>query len=156
MFQPLRAAALSAALFSVTAFIAPANATPIIPVFDEFGDLPVATFGGSGIPTDPTAITFLTDDDTGFTATLGLSATPRFGNEPLTAVDGVYTAQTGSNDGTPGNPGSQSTWNFNFFIAVDTLTPFSIAELGLRFLYDLDPGVGTPEAELGVPWRRIP
>ena len=56
------------------------------PVFDVFGPLSEATFGGGGIPNDNMAITTITTgaDDFKTVITLGLSATRRHSNPALT------------------------------------------------------------------------
>jgi hypothetical protein len=129
-----------------------AQALPVSPVFDTFGDLPGATFGGSGIQTDPTAITEFTGLD-GDLVTFGLAATRRF-NNPVLGHDGAgtYSGVTGANDGTPGSTvgGAAATWNFSFYINVDSNMGNTIADYGVSLLYDLDPGVGTDDASLGI------
>ena len=96
----LAAAATASVLWTL---VTPASAAPVVPSFTDFGDLPQATFGGSGIPTDPTAITTFNGIG-GDIVTLGLAATPRFANPPLTNDGaGTYTALAGANDGTPGS-----------------------------------------------------
>ncbi|MEM9147624.1 MAG: hypothetical protein AAGC57_15665 [Pseudomonadota bacterium] len=64
-------------------------AAPVTPSFQRFGDLPQATFGDTGIPTDPTAIRVFDGLD-GDTVTLGLSATERFAT-PAVETDGRET-----------------------------------------------------------------
>ena len=138
--------AIAAVLFSATSAVA----SPISPVFETFGDLTGATFGGTGIPTDPTAITTF-DGIAGDTITIALSATQRFFN-PALGNDGAgtYTALAGTNDGTPGNPGTTSTWNFNYFLSVASRAGRTLADYDLIFYYDLDPGVGTSTADMGT------
>ncbi len=58
------------------------------PKFDSFGPLPAATYGGTGIPNDPSAITTIVDGSN--TITLGLTATPRYYN-PAIKNDGAGT-----------------------------------------------------------------
>lgn len=142
---------LGAAAVSVSmALTSLASAAPLAPTFDTFGDLPQATFGGDGIPTDPTAITTFTGLG-GDTVTMGLAATPRFENPALTNDGaGTYTALAGANDGTPGSTadGSFATWNFSFFISVEG-GGSTLADYNFRLLYDFDPGVDTDESVLG-------
>lgn len=150
MFRCLRIAALSAAISGLSAA---AQAAPVTPTFTDFGLLPGATFGGSGIPNDRVAIsTFSTSD--GSSLTLGLAATERYSNQPVTDDGaGTYTALTGANNGTPGDGGTAAVWNFSFFAE---LTPGrfgttdTLASLGVQLLYDLDPGQGTDRSDLGV------
>ncbi|MDZ7782066.1 MAG: PEP-CTERM sorting domain-containing protein [Halioglobus sp.] len=124
-----------------------AQAAPITVSFDTFDDLAVATFGGSGIPTDPTAITTLTAGPN--TITLGLTAHQRFSNPPLTNNGaGTFFAGPGSNDGTPGNPGNQAIWNFAWYAEIAGGGSFD--DFGFSLLYDFDPGVNTDESALGV------
>ena len=140
--------ATAAVMLGVTA----SQAAPVNPTFDVFGDLPQATFGGTDIPTDPTAITTFNGfgDDI---VTLGLSATQRFNNPPL-ANDGAgtYTALIGSNDGAPGSNSGLigATWNFNFFVDIDGTSGSTIADYGIQLLYDFDPGADTEQSDLGV------
>jgi len=140
----------TAGLLGVTAL---SHAGPVAPTFATFGPTtdidPAVTFGGSGIPTDPTAWTSF-DGNNGDVITLALSATQRFSNPELgNDGNGTYSAEAGANDGTPGSAGIRSTWNFNFYAAV-TGGAGTLADYGIRLLYDLDPGVGTDEADLGV------
>lgn len=123
------------------------HATPIDPTFDVFGDLPGATFGGTGIPTDPTAIRNIEIPAADAAITLGVTAHQRFANPPLSNDGaGTFQALAGANDGTPGNPGTAATWNFAFYAAIDG---GDFEDYLIELLYDLDPGVDTPEADLG-------
>lgn len=146
-----------------------ANAAPIVPGSQSFEDFPGANFGGSGIPTDPTAFSVFTDPNTGDILTLALSATQRF-NNPALGNDGAgtYSAVAGQNDGTPGSTSGTlgTTWNFNWFIgitgpeitndndiganAIFASPTSTIESFGISLLYDMDPGVGTSDTELGV------
>ncbi|MDL2357796.1 MAG: PEP-CTERM sorting domain-containing protein [Pseudomonadota bacterium] len=114
-----------------------AVAGAITPTFDTFTNLPGATFGGHGIPTDPTAITRVGN------LTLGLAATPR------------YTAGTLANNGagtyfaTPG-VGLQaglSTWNFDYYLS----DPTGLGGAGMTYalLYEFNPGVNTDSTQFG-------
>jgi len=127
-------------------------AAPITPTFDTFGDLPGATFGGTGIPTDPVAITTIIVG--GDTITLGLSAHSRFLNPAVTDDGaGTYTAVTGANFGDPtfgtmpsGDFGA--TWNVGTYI--DISGGGSFADYLFEFVYDFDPGAGTDELLHGL------
>lgn len=136
---------LTAAALSLSAAFA--HAAPVDPIFDTFGNLPGATFGGTGIPTDPTAITTFGTAGGG-TATIALSATPRFSN-PAVGNDGAgtYFAQAGAAVGGPSST-LGALWNFNFFAEV-TGSNETVGDLGLTLLYDFDPGTDTDEALLG-------
>lgn len=110
----------------------------ITPQYDSFTNLPGATFGGKGIPTDPTAITRVGS------LTLGLAATPR------------YTAGTLANNGagtyfaTPGvglKP-DYSTWNFDFYLRDTT----GLGKQGMTYslLYEFNPGSNTNVTQFGT------
>src|SRR5262245_45974238 len=90
-----------------------AFAAPVTPTFDTFGNLD-ATWGGSGNPHDPVAVTTFTDGNNN-TVTLGLAAQQRYFN-PTVGNDGngTYYALTGANQGGPGNPSAftGALWNF--------------------------------------------
>lgn len=133
----------------LTVLSSPLTAAPIIPVFDTFGPLPGATFGGTGIPNDAVAIA--TFAGTGLdTFTIGISAHERFENAPVSDNGaGVYTVQTGSNFGDPTfntmpSPLLGATWNIGTYVRVDgggTLDAYDI-----RLVYDFDPAPGTDES----------
>lgn len=113
-------------------------AAPVTPTFTTFSNLANATYGGTGIPTNPSAIT------TFDTLTLGLAAHQRFVG-PNLAHDGAgtYFAPPGFGNGTA------SKWNFSFYVNDSAST---LAQTGLTFkiLYDFDPGVNTDESQLGI------
>lgn len=146
---------LAAVSFSV-GLLGSALAAPVTPTFGTFGDLSQATFGGNGIPTDPTAFDVFSLGN-GQSLTLGLAATPRFNNADLgNDGAGTYSAVAGLNDGTPGSTAGLlgTTWNFSFFAGI-TGTPtgqleFDLGSLGLELFYDFDPGAGTDRSELGT------
>lgn len=134
-----------AAVFAaaMVGFAATASATP---TFDTFGPLPQATFGGMGIPND--AVAQSSFEGTGI---LALSATERFSNPPVGDNGaGTYSAEPGFNDGTPGSTSGLlgSLWNFNFYIEAPTGQVLEDFIFTLR--YDFDPGLNTPESELGT------
>jgi len=126
-------------------FAGAANSTP---VFDFFGPLPQATFGGSGIPNDPVAVRVFEAE--GLTITLGLAATPRFSNpNPTNDGAGTFFAQPGSNFGGAGESMTEGAlWNFSYFMSIEGGATF--ADFDFKVLYDFDPGANTPEANLGV------
>ena len=116
------------------------------PVFDSFGALPEATFGGSGIPNDAVAIstfTLNTASEETVTVKLGLTATERFSNPPLgNDGAGTFFAGTGANLGGPGNPSSTlgATWNVGYFIGLAGGTFGDIADLvTIELRYDTSP-----------------
>jgi hypothetical protein len=134
-FTPSR---LFAAFVLSSASIA-AIAAPVTPTYTSFANLPGATYGGSGIPTDPSAIT------TAGNLTLALAATqrltgPNLGNDGA----GTYFAIPGAS-GTP----LRTTWNFDFYIN-DSQQLLAANGLSYKLLYDFDPGVNTDESQMGV------
>ena len=149
------AGAIPALVFSLSlGAVTGAHAGSINPTFQSFGDLNAATsttvdFTGDGIPTDPSAIATFAGSN-GDTLLLGLTAHQRFANPPLgNDGAGTYSAQAGANDGTPGNPGNRATWNFAWFAEVIGENGSTLNDYGVTLLYDLDPGIGTDESDLG-------
>ncbi len=137
------------AMIASVSLSAAANAAPIGPTFQTFGDLQNATstsvtFSGSGIPTNPAAYSVFTAGN-GDELVLGLIATPRFSNPtPTNDGAGTYTATAGLN-------GGRATWNFSYFAEIiDNGGGSTFADFNTVLLYDLDPGVDTDEADLGV------
>ncbi|MEM9253456.1 MAG: PEP-CTERM sorting domain-containing protein [Planctomycetota bacterium] len=136
--------------FTLSAVLIPASlvATGVgaVPIFDDFGPFPQATFGGSGIPNDAVAFSEqIANDDT--MVTIALAASQRFTNPPLgNDGAGTYFATPGSNapNGTLG-----ALWNFNSYVEIDgggeTIEDFEVS-----LLYDMDPAFNTPVADLGV------
>ncbi|GIK98813.1 MAG: hypothetical protein BroJett029_30220 [Alphaproteobacteria bacterium] len=147
--RAIAAAGLAAA--TITASGA-AWAASVTPTFDEFGTLPGATFGGTGIPNDAVAITTITDG--GNTITLGLTAHQRYSNPALSNNGaGVFTAGAGANFGDPDSPTGPSaylgaTWNFAYY--VDIAGGGTLNDYVVDLLYDFDPGTGTDESAHGV------
>jgi len=133
--------------FATAAVIGQVGAAPITPTFGTFGNLAGATFGGTDIPTDPTAIRTITVGSD--TITLGLTAHPRYSNPSLTNDGlGTYFATPGLNDGLVGNPTLGATWNFAFYVSI--AGGGDLGDYSFRLLYDLDPGVGTDSSSMGV------
>lgn len=133
---------LAVALFS-TASIS-ALAAPVRPTYTTFANLPGATYGGKGIPTDPTAITTFGN------VTLGLTATQRGAGPNLRNNGaGTFYAATGSQPGFP----PRATWNFDYYISDSG----GFADDGLTFklLYDFNTGIDTDQSKLGV-WNLAP
>ncbi|MEO1128087.1 MAG: hypothetical protein AAFX05_00095 [Planctomycetota bacterium] len=115
-----------------------ASATPI---FDVFGPLPQATFGGTGIPNDEVAAGMQIEDGD-VTITIALSATQRFSNPALTNDGaGTYFATPGSNFGGAGESSSEGAlWNFNYYIEVEGIngaTP-QLTDYQIDLFYDFD------------------
>lgn len=118
------------------------HAGPVTPTYTTFGNLAGATWGGSGIPTDPAAIT------TSGGVTVALIAHQRFANPALgNNGAGTYFATAGMNDGLDTVPHSvAATWNFGFYINLGTALATSYQ---IDLFYDLDGGVGTDLADMG-------
>jgi len=119
-----------------------ASAAPVDPQYTRFGPLPAATYGGSGIPNNPSAVT-----EAG-TLTLGLTAHQRY-TGPNLANDGAGTYF--ANPGTSVSPSNVqgSTWNVGFYL---NNSQGSLADSGYTFklLYDFNTGVDTDESQLGI------
>jgi hypothetical protein len=129
---------LIAALVLGSASIA-AAAAPITPTYTTFSNLAGATYGGSGIPTDPSAIT------TAGTLTLGLAATQRYVGPNLgNDGKGTYFA----NPGVAGTP-ARATWNFDFYLN-DSAQNLNANGLTYKLFYDFNPGTGTDQSQLGM------
>lgn len=127
-----------------------ASAASVTPNFDTFGNLTtlsggVVDFGGSGIPTDPAAVTnFEVANGTGGTdnVRVGIIATPRFGSPtPSNDGAGTYTVMAGE------SATGLSLWNFSFYAET---SGNSLSGLGLKLYYDLDPTVGNDLSTMGV------
>lgn len=137
--------ALSFGLASGSAYAAP--------IFDYFGPLDEATFGGTGIPNDEVAVAsqFVDGDNL---ITVAMSATQRFFN-PALGNDGAgtYVATPGSNFGGPGSTSTTegALWNWNTFIRVEGIngaTPV-LTDYQIDIYYDFDTGEDTGIADLG-------
>lgn len=92
-----------------------AMAVGVTPTYDTFGPLSGATFGGTGNPTDPVAIT--TINNGGNTITLGLAAQQRYFNPTVgNNSAGTYFATPGQNNGLGSSSYQGATWNFDYYI----------------------------------------
>lgn len=123
------------------AAVSVASAAHAVPVFDQFGPLSQATFGGMGIPNDEVAASIqIVDGDV--TITVALSATQRFSNPALTNDGlGTYFATPGSNFGGMGESTNEGAlWNFNYYIEVvgsNGATPV-LTDYQIDLFYDFD------------------
>lgn len=116
-----------------------ASAAPISPTFTSFGLLSGATFGGSGIPNDPAAITTIGG------LTLALSATQRFSGPNLQNNGaGTYSAPAGVSQVAPSPADPYALWNFNAYVSGATAT------MAFRLFYDFDPSVGNDQSTHGT------
>lgn len=123
------------------------------PLYDTFGPLDDATFGGTGIPNDEVAISSQFSNGTSL-ITVAMSATQRYGNPALTNDGlGTYFAGAGSNTG-PGSPaGTQegALWNFNYYINIDGGgSGETLADYDITLFYDFDPAFDNGPAGLGM------
>ncbi|MEM6459096.1 MAG: hypothetical protein AAF710_06865 [Planctomycetota bacterium] len=120
------------------------------PIFDSFGLLPQATFGGTDIPNDAVAAStqFV---DSGVVITLGLTATPRFSAAPAVTNDGQGRFFAEAGNGPVGSDNeSTAQWNFGFYIEVDDPTGGkSLDDYDITLFYDFDPGQDTPTTVMG-------
>lgn len=99
-----------------------------------FGPLPVATFGGSGIPNNAV----MTNTFGG--VTLGLTATARFAQPTVTNNGaGTYYALPGL------DAPSRAKWNFDFYVGGTNVGNYTY-----KLVYDFDPSINTPSAQLGA------
>jgi len=129
---------LACSLFSASAAFA------LTPNYQTFGDLSGATFGGSGIPTDPTAFSVFSDQ--GRTVTIGLTAHQRYSNPALTNDGaGTFFATPGTNNGTPNQIGTTATWNFAYYVSVSgpVGSIVTLASYDFRLDYEFNPASGS-------------
>lgn len=124
--------------------------------YGDFGDLPGANFGGTGIPNNAVAATnVIIDGDNKIT--IALTAHQRYSNPAVTNDGaGTYFAQTGANNGLDGASPAHSTaatWNFAYYMNIeDIVTPNDSPKLGdykFTLYYDFDPGADTGNAAMG-------
>ncbi len=138
-------------LCALSLFVMVANNASASPLYDTFGPLPQATFGGTGIPNTEVAISSQFSNGTSL-ITVAMSATQRYGNPALTNDGaGTYFAGAGSNTG-PGSPpgtGVGALWNFNFYINIDSTTE-TLADYDIQIFYDFDPAFDNGPAGLGT------
>jgi hypothetical protein len=103
------------------ALVAGSASASITPIYTTFGTLPGATFGGTGIPNTPAAVTYYTDSS-GAQLTMGLIATARHATNPAPTNDGAgtYFAVNGIDAGTA----NDGRWNFDFFMGGSNVDNF--------------------------------
>lgn len=144
---------ISATLLCGALSLSSVQAAPITVGGTNFGNITTldgsaVTFGGSGIPTDATVFSDLTDG-LGNTLRLGLSITPRF-SAPTPTNDGMgtFTVEPGVSADT------RTLWNFSFFAEVQGQV--TLDDIGLTLAYDLDSGAGTDLADMGMINLSVP
>jgi hypothetical protein len=148
------ATALLGSLFFLLAVALLTSATAqATPIYDTFGPLDGATFGGTGIPTTEVAISSqFYDGDVEII--VAMSATQRYTN-PVVTNDGAgtYFATTGSNFGGAGQSATLGAlWNFNYYMKVvgsNGATP-KLTDYQFDLYYDFEPGLDTLPGALGV------
>lgn len=124
------------------------------PLFDTFGPLTGANFGGVGIPNDSVAISsvFEYDDGAGNLnfITVAMNATQRYSNPVVTNDgNGTFFAGAGSNTGGAGeSPDTGALWNFNYYI--DVSGPGKLADWDIKLYYDFNPAFDNGPVNLGV------
>ncbi len=97
------------------------GALAAVTVTSSFGALPGATFGGSGISNQKVAITTIVDGNR--TITLGLTATPRYSNNPEVATNGFdgsgigtfYAVSGGDTYSGSNSNANYARWNVSFY-----------------------------------------
>jgi hypothetical protein len=146
---------LSKAVCAVSCTLAFAWSTPntvlATPIYDTFGPLPEATFGGQGIPNDEVAVSDqVVNGNT--TLTIAMSATQRYSNPPLTNDGaGTYFATTGSNFGGANESTTEGAlWNFNFYVDVAGTDGLELTDFQIDMYYDFDPAFDNGPTGLGV------
>lgn len=140
------------ALFAISFSLLAISSSHATPIYDTFGPLDGATFGGTGIPTTEVAISsqFVDGDNE---ITVAMSATQRFSNPVVTNNGaGTYFATTGSNFGGAGESTTEGAlWNFNYYMKVEGsngATP-KLTDYQIDLYYDFDTGFDTPLGSLG-------
>ena len=110
------------------------------PLYQDFGALDEATFGGAGIPNEEVAISTFVNGSTSIT--VAMSATQRFSNAEVTNDgNGTYFARPGSNFGGDGESGNEGAlWNFNYYITIDSTTE-TLLNYQIDIFYDFDPAL---------------
>lgn len=133
-----KAAMAMAALSALSSFAAPIGVS-----YETFGNLAGATYGGNGIPTDPSAIRNIPTATGAPAATIGLIAHQRYDAPALTNNGaGTYFAQPGVSTTAPSPADPYATWN----VGVYATNP----AFNYKLFYDFDPAAGTDEAAHGV------
>ncbi len=122
-----------------------------IPLYDTFGPLTGANFGGTGIPNGSVAISSQFEDGVNL-ITVAMNATQRFSN-PVVTNDGLGTffATTGSNTGGAGeSPTTGALWNFNYYINVTGPAGVKLTDYDIKLYYDFNPAFDNGPVNLGV------
>jgi len=141
---------ISSGVAAVVITLASATASAV-PLFDVFGPLDEATFGGTGIPNQKVAVSRQFEDGNTL-ITVAMSATQRFSNPALTNDGaGTYFANAGSNFGGAGESATEGAlWNFNFYVDIDGPAGAKLTDYDINLFYDFDPAFDNGPAGLGV------
>ena len=131
-----------------------AHAVPVLPTYATFGPFNgtannPATFGGVGIPTDPSAVRTFSQDN-GNLITLALTAYQRNCSPPLTGKsNGKFKATPGKNAKNCAVPAEPEAATFDFGYYLDLGTAKFNDLVGASLFYDLDPAVGNDISTYG-------
>jgi len=138
-----------------------AHAVPVVPSYATFGPFNgtvknPATYGGVGIPTDPSAFRTFSQDG-GNLITLALTAYQRRCSPPLTGkANGQFKATTGRNTldcAAPSLP-QAATFDFGYYLDLGN-TDFANL-VGVQLFYDLDPKIGNDISTYGrIDFKKI-
>ena len=153
----------SITLALVAAATVTAHAVPVVPSYATFGPFNgtsknPATYGGVGIPTDPSAFRTFSQDG-GNLITLALTAYQRSCSPPLTGkANGKFQATTGRNTvnvncAAPSLP-QAATFDFGYYLDLGN-TDFANL-VGAQLFYDLDPAIGNDISTYGrIDFKKI-
>lgn len=148
----------TAALFGAALMLSAPLAVMATPIYTNFGSLPGANFGGTGIPNNAVAKTEVFVNGS-TQVTLALTSHGRYSNPAVTDNGaGDYFAGPGQNCGIATDPvgcpsASQGAlWNFAYYISVSGTDPNfnDFADFTFTLYYDFDPGAGTLFGSLGT------
>jgi len=119
------------------------------PLYDTFGPLDRATFGGAGIPNNEVAISSQFSNGASL-ITAAMSASQRYDNPALTN-DGAGTYFAGAGTSLEGPSLLEGAlWNFNFFIDIESTSGETLADYDITLYYDFDPAFDDGPSGLGT------
>jgi hypothetical protein len=144
----------SVRLISIAGALAISGAASASPLFDVFGPLDEATFGGTGIPNDEVAISSQFSNGSlesgGSLITVAMSATQRYTNPALTNDGaGTYFANAGSSIEGPSSI-EGALWNFNFYLDIESTIGETLKDYQFTLFYDFNPAFDNGPATLGT------
>ena len=138
----------------LTAAVVAAHAVPVVPSYATFGPFNgtsnnPATYGGVGIPTDPSAVRTFSQDN-GNLITLALTAYQRSCSPPLSGkANGKFKATPGKNAVDCAVPAVPEAATFDFGYYLDLGTAKFNDLVGAELFYDLDPAIGNDVSTYG-------